>query len=78
MVGGHCSCYIVIMSNELFTTVDGVKTDAEFHDDILDNPDADAKLSRIAFERAIARGMLRAEAERLYGFYVPEQGHQNY
>lgn len=56
-----------MMSNELFTTTDGVKTDAELHDDILDNEDADRKLSRAAIERAVARGMSLAEARKVYG-----------
>lgn len=56
-----------MMNNELFTMTDGVKTDAELHDDILDNKDADVKLSCAAIERAIARGMSRAEARKLYG-----------
>jgi hypothetical protein len=38
------------------------------YEELLDNPEADAALSKIAVERAIAEnGMSRADAERYYG-----------
>jgi hypothetical protein len=52
---------------EMVSIIDGKRTDAHLHDPILDNPEADAYLSKIAIERAIAGGMSRARAQRLYG-----------
>lgn len=47
--------------------VDLVGEDDAMHEALLDNPDADAAISRQAVERAMRRGLTREEAERLYG-----------
>lgn len=44
----------------------GELSDAD-HEEILNNPAADAAIAQRAIERAIARGMSREQAERLYG-----------
>lgn len=41
------------------------------HDEILDNPEADRLLAKRAVERAIAQGLSREDAERLYGVRHP-------
>jgi len=41
-------------------------SDAPFHDALLDNPAADALLAHAAVLRAVARGLPRETAERLY------------
>ena len=46
----------------------GVPDDASFHDEILDNPKADAFTARRSMERAIRGGMDPAMARRVYGF----------
>jgi hypothetical protein len=56
-----------IKSNELH---DGKGNDAELHDEILDNPEAEKVLAMAAVSRAIARGMDEAVAEKLYGIPV--------
>jgi hypothetical protein len=55
------------MSDEFFTVVDGIKTDAPLHDDILDNPEADLSNRIATARRAIADGMGKDDARLLYG-----------
>ena len=54
-------------SGEVFYAEDGGRRDETLHRAILENSDADALISHHAIERAIARGLSREEAERLYG-----------
>lgn len=55
-------------SNEVVTQdAGGIWTDAPIHNAILDNPEADRLLSKIAVERAIARGVSPSAAEKVYG-----------
>ena len=54
-------------SAELFSFSGGKKRDAALHDEILRNSTADWALAETAIKRGVARGLSRAEAERLYG-----------
>ena len=47
--------------------VDLVGESDAIHEELLNNPEADEAISRQAVERAIARGLTREQAERLYG-----------
>jgi hypothetical protein len=55
------------MSDEFYTVVDGVKTDAPLHDDILDNEAADLANRIGTARRAIADGVSENDARSLYG-----------
>lgn len=46
---------------------DGNVDDTAFYEELLDNPEADRKLSVMAIERAVKRGVPREEAERIWG-----------
>jgi hypothetical protein len=54
------------MSREFCIVENGKASDAPLHEPILDNPVADALISRQAIERAMHRGLTRVQAERLY------------
>ena len=54
------------MSDELFYIDGGVKQDKEIHEEILDNPRAERVADELAVKQAMARGVSREEAERLY------------
>lgn len=54
------------MTKEFFYRQGGNKQDAALHEPILANPEADAAISEQAIERAMRRGLTRAQAERLY------------
>ena len=60
---------IMPRSNEFFTqdSKDDPKQDAELHEAILDNPEADRMLSEAAIRRAVNAGMPLEKAQRLYG-----------
>jgi hypothetical protein len=53
------------MSDEFYTVVDGVKTDAPLHDDILDNPSADLANRIDTARRAVVDGMSEDDAQSL-------------
>ncbi|HYW02913.1 MAG TPA: hypothetical protein VFA86_03140 [Gammaproteobacteria bacterium] len=55
-------------SNELYTIVNGRKTDAPLHEEILDNPEADRLLSEMAVQRAIEDGLSEEVARELYRY----------
>lgn len=59
-------------STELFTqgSKGGPKQDAELHEAILDNPEADRMLSEAAIRRAVNAGMPLEKARQLYGLRV--------
>src|SRR5437016_14625155 len=42
-------------SNEMFSLVDGVKTDAKIHEEILNNPEAEKVADLVAAKQAAAR-----------------------
>ena len=48
-------------------TGDGERDDVAFHDAILDNPEAEARLARIARKRAVDGGMDPKTASQMYG-----------
>lgn len=54
------------MSNEVYSMVGGKKVDAELHDEILGNEEADGNLRNDAVDRAIARGVSEATAIEMY------------
>ena len=55
-------------SNEAFYIgPGGKKTDADIHNDILDNPEADRLIQKQAVADAIAEGMEPSLAMKLYG-----------
>jgi hypothetical protein len=55
-------------SRELFMLDEkGEPTDAALHEEILDNPVAKRAIAHAAIARAMARGMSRSDAEKLYG-----------
>ena len=55
-------------SNEAFyLSLDGKKADADIHNDILDNPEADRLIQSQAVADAIAEGMEPSLATKLYG-----------
>ncbi|MCZ2074048.1 MAG: hypothetical protein LC130_03500 [Bryobacterales bacterium] len=45
---------------------DGNKQDAELHEEILNNPEADLAVSLMAYESAVAGGMEESLARELY------------
>lgn len=47
-------------------TVDLVGESDAIHADLLDNPEADARIAEQAIERAMRRGLTRRQAERIY------------
>ena len=46
---------------------DGKLRDDGLHDEMLDNPKANAAFQQLAFDAAIKRGMSRTAAEKCYG-----------
>ncbi len=57
-----------LQGNELFTVFDDERiSDTDLHEKILSNPEADKKISKLAVENAIKRGVSQKDAEKLYG-----------
>ena len=55
------------MGNEFFyTDKNGNKQDADLHNEILTNPEADTRIAEIAIKRALASGINVEMAQRLY------------
>lgn len=54
------------MSTEFFSMKNGKPSDAALHEPILDNKEAERRAASAAIERAVARGLSRSEAEKLY------------
>jgi len=55
------------MSDELFSRVDGKKTDKVLHETILRNRQADQEMQTEAVKRAMESGLSREQAELVYG-----------
>ena len=52
---------------ELFSAVDGRPTDAQLHNHLLDNADADAKTKAQSRAAAIRGGLSEEAADRMFG-----------